>query len=113
MPCVGLADIIEKGDRAEIKKYLLENLAEYVGLVDNVVLGCTHYPLIKDEISAVLGNVKFFDGSVGVSKQLKRVLEKNDLLSSSQTLGTVEFVDSSADEATRIAKQKRFFELLK
>lgn len=113
MPCVGLADIIEKGDRAEIKKYLFENLAEYVGLVDNVVLGCTHYPLIKDEISAVLGDVKFFDGSVGVSKQLKRVLEKNDLLSSSQTLGTVEFVDSSADKATRIAKQKRFFELLK
>ena len=78
-----------------------------------MVLGCTHYPLIKDEISAALGDVKFFDGSVGVSKQLKRVLVKDDLLSSSQAPASIEFFDSSTDEATRIAKQKRFFEFLK
>lgn len=112
MPCVGLADIIEKGDKAEVKKYLTDNFAEYVGLIDNVVLGCTHYPLIKNEIRAVLGNVKFFDGAVGVSKQLKRVLAENNILSSSQTPGNIEFVDSSADEKTRSAKQNRFFELL-
>lgn len=112
MPCVGLADIIEKGDKAEIEDYLNKNFAEYVGLIDNVVLGCTHYPLIKDEIRAVLGDVKFFDGAVGVSKQLKKVLSENDLLSSSQALGNIEFVDSSADEKVRYAKQNRFFELL-
>lgn len=76
MPCVGLADIIEQGDKEKIKAYLKEALSDYVGLIDNVVLGCTHYPLIKDEISAVLGDVKFFDGSVGVSKQLKEYLQK-------------------------------------
>ncbi len=113
MPCVGLADIIEKGDKAEVKKYLTDNFAEYVGLIDNVVLGCTHYPLVKDEIRAVLGNVKFFDGAVGVSKQLKRVLGENNILSSSQAPGNIEFVDSSADEKIRLAKQNRFFELLK
>lgn len=112
MPCVGLADIIEQGDKEKIKAYLKEALSDYVGLIDNVVLGCTHYPLIKDEISAVLGDVKFFDGSVGVSKQLKRVLAKDDLLSSSQAPASIEFFDSSTDEATRIAKQKRFFEFL-
>lgn len=113
MECVGLADVIEKGDEGEIKNYLAKNLGEYSGLVDNVVLGCTHYPLVKKEISDILGDVRFFDGAQGVAKQLKRVLAKDDLLTSSQTLGHIEFVDSSVDERTRQAKQTRFFELIK
>jgi len=47
LPCVGLADIIEAGDEKELKEYLTENLSVYKEKVQNVVLGCTHYPLIK------------------------------------------------------------------
>jgi len=52
--CVGLADVIEKGDREEIKKHLSDTLSQYRGKVDNVVLGCTHYPLVKKEMFAFL-----------------------------------------------------------
>lgn len=110
--CVGLADLIENGDSTGLEKYLTENLGEYKGRAENVVLGCTHYPLAKKEISRVLGKVNFFDGSLGVSKQLKRVLEKNGILSRSCEKGSVEFFDSSLTEDKRLEKEKRFYKLL-
>ena len=48
--CVGLADIIEQGDKTRLENYLDETLNEYKGKVQNVVLGCTHYPLAIKEI---------------------------------------------------------------
>lgn len=38
LACVGLADIIEKGDKTELKRYLQKNLGVYKGNVVNVVL---------------------------------------------------------------------------
>lgn len=81
LACPGLADIIEEGNKEKIKEYLKENLSKYSGKVDNVVLGCTHYPLIQDEIREILGNVKFFNGAPNLAKHLKDVLKENELLS--------------------------------
>ena len=108
MPCHGLADIIEEGNEEKIKLYLKENLSEYAGKVENVVLGCTHYPLVQEQIKQVLGNVKFFNGAPNLAKHLKDVLEENNLLSSSNVKGKVEFEDSSDSEF----KEERFFETL-
>lgn len=106
LPCSGLADLIEKGNMDEVDRYLEDNLKDYKG-VNNVVLGCTHYPLIKDNIKKVLGNVKFFDGSVGVSKELLRQLELRNINYDKEEL-KIDFIDSSGD----INKEKRFRELL-
>ena len=38
LACVGLADIIEEGNKEKIKKYLQLNLGEYKGKIKNVVL---------------------------------------------------------------------------
>ena len=80
LPCVGLADLIEhrknEEDDIEIKNYLERELKEYKGKVKNVVLGCTHYPLIKEQIKEVLGDVEFFDGAKGVAKHAREVLEE-------------------------------------
>ena len=35
-----------------------------------IILGCTHYEFVKDEISFLLNNCEILDGSVGVSKQI-------------------------------------------
>lgn len=113
LSCVGLADLIEQGRDGEIMQYLEEHLSPYAGRAKNVVLGCTHYPLIKKEISTVLGEVRFFDGSKGVSNRLKSVLEQNDLLSDSTKPYTVEFIDSSVGSADRQIKQERFYRILK
>lgn len=93
LPCIGLADIIEKGNNEEeIKKYLKRNLGIYKGKVKNVVLGCTHYPLIQNEIKEILGKVKFFNGAPNLAIHLKNILNQKKLLDNNS--GTVEFIDS-------------------
>lgn len=108
MACKGLADIIEEGNEEKIQKYLKENLSEYVGKVENVVLGCTHYPLVQEQIAQVLGNVKFFNGAPNLAKHLKDVLEENDLITDSQIKGKIDFIDSSNSEY----KKERFMRYL-
>lgn len=107
LPCVGLADIIEAGDKTELKEYLKKNLGEYKDKVKNVVLGCTHYPLAQDEIQEVLGNVEFFNGAPRLAEHLKDVLEKNNLLNENET-GEIEFIDSSNIKV----KEERFWNIL-
>ncbi|MBO4894399.1 MAG: glutamate racemase [Clostridia bacterium] len=112
LACVGLADLIEQGREDELKAYLENLLGKYAGKVENVVLGCTHYPLVKDIIAGVLGDVMFFDGADGVARQLKAVLAAKDLLNPSEEKGTIIFTDSSPDEETRKQKEERFFRYL-
>lgn len=109
LECRGLADIIEDGNENAIKKYLSYNLSEYKGRVENVVLGCTHYPLIQNEIEEVLGKVRFFNGAPNLAMHLKKVLEQNNLIAESKTAGRIEFKDSSNSEF----KKQRFFNYLK
>lgn len=108
IPCKGLADIIEEGNEDKINAYIKENLSEYVGKVENVVLGCTHYPLIQKQIEEFLGKVKFFNGAPSLAIHLKDVLENNNLISNSKNVGQIDFIDSSNSEI----KKQRFFEYL-
>lgn len=105
LSCKGLADIIEEGNKEKIQLYLKENLSKYVGKVENVVLGCTHYPLIEEDITEILGNVKFFNGAFSLAKHLKKVLEDRDLINISQNKGKIEFIDSNNFDC----KRERFF----
>lgn len=109
LQCVGLADIIEKDEKEKVEIYLKQNLLEYKGKIKNVVLGCTHYPLIKNEIEKVLGKVKFFNGAPYLAKHLKEILEEQNLLNNKNEKGYIEFIDSSNNEQ----KKKRFFEIVK
>lgn len=109
LSCSGLADIIEEGDNLKIQKYLNENLKEYSGKISNVVLGCTHYPLIQDDIKNVLGDVKFFNGAPYLAKHLKEILIEKNLLNESNFKGDIRFIDSSNSEL----KKKRFFDYLR
>lgn len=84
IPGEGLVELIESGqaDSEQMHKRLAELLGDYAGQVDAVVLGCTHYPFIKKQISSVLGDVEFFDGGAGAAHQLKRLLGQANLLAS-------------------------------
>lgn len=108
--CIGLADIIEEGNREKINKYLAHNLGVYKNKVKNVVLGCTHYPLIENEITKVLGDVKFFNGSFRLANHLKEILEERKLLSDCTNKGKIEFIDTS-DKVN--IKRERFEEIIK
>lgn len=48
--------------------------------IDSLILGCTHYPLLKDIIGEVVGpNVKLVNPAQETAVELKRLLEANDL----------------------------------
>ncbi len=112
--CEGLADTIEAGNKIDIINNLEENIGRYAGKVQNVVLGCTHYPLIKNEIIEVLGKVDFFEGSKKIAEYLKTILKDKKLINNfevkqKELVNTkIKFIDSSEC----ILKEKRFFELL-
>lgn len=69
LACPGLADAIELG--TGVREKLVELLAK-VPEPEVVVLGCTHYSLIKPEIQKYFPGTKLIDGNEGVAK---RVLE--------------------------------------
>lgn len=67
--CPGLADAIEKRSD-ELPKLLKQYCAplQEAG-VDTVVLGCTHYPLVHDEIRAIMGDaIHIIDTSDAVAR---------------------------------------------
>ena len=47
--------------------------------VDAIVLGCTHYPIIKDEIQKFFPKSIIIDGNKGVAKRVKYLLETNNI----------------------------------
>jgi glutamate racemase len=99
LPCAGLVELIENGivEGDQINSYLKEKLKEYMHLdIASVVLGCTHYPFIKNELIKVVGEkTVIIDGSVGTVNQLKRQLTKNNLLNEKRTKGIVSIYSSS------------------
>lgn len=105
LECSGLADLIENGEEEKIETYLNKKLDKYSKKVGSVVLGCTHYPLIKDKIKKVLGDVEFYDGSIGISKQLEKLIKLNGVV---EKKFDIKFIDSNNDDK----KEKRFYQLL-
>jgi glutamate racemase len=97
--CPGLVEFVERGEiEGENLRAFLTDLFEPLKAekLDSVVLGCTHYPFVKAEISAILGDdVKIFDGSVGTAQNTRRRLENGGLLSEANENGRVIFIDSS------------------
>ena len=92
--CPGLMEYVERGelDSPSLDAYLEELLAPYRGKVDDVVLGCTHYPFVKRAVSRVIGaSVPILDGSEGTARELKRRLDKEGLLRERKSGGKVVF----------------------
>ncbi len=71
LSCPGLADAIEFNDEIDKK---LDELLLGVGNYDYVVLGCTHYPLIKDKIGKYFPDAKIVDGNRGVARRVKEII---------------------------------------
>ena len=52
--------------------------------IDTIILGCTHYPLLKGTIKKVIGNkINIIDSANAVALAVKDLLIKNNLLNNS------------------------------
>ena len=102
-----LAGLIEENQEEEIHQVLERILSPYKEKADSIVLGCTHYSLIKKEISEVLPNIPLIDGSIGISQEVRRQLEGHNLLKQEETPGSLEIVNTKNEELI-----KRSYEIL-
>lgn len=74
--CHGLADAIDRGDMDAITAAISSAAARTPGDVTGVVLGCTHYPLVADEIASQLpAGVVLFDSAEAVAAQTLRRID--------------------------------------
>ena len=91
----GLVELIESGnmDAPQTEALLRKILTPYIGKLDALVLGCTHYPFVKNTISKLLGQqVLLLDGGEGTARQVKKCLAAADLLRTGT--GSVTFENS-------------------
>ena len=80
-PCPLLVPLVEEGwfTRPEtkmiVKKYLSPLKTKQI---DSLILGCTHYPLLKDIIQQKIGKrVRVIDSSVAVTSKVQRFFNEN------------------------------------
>ena len=97
-PCPGLVSQIEKGNLAgkETRAILTRALEPMVNAgVDTIVMGCTHYPFVIPLIHELAGSqLRIIDPAPAVARQVRRVLEANNLLNPGSDVAMVRFVTS-------------------
>lgn len=99
--CPGLVELIEQDQKSstDCKVMLNVYLKPLITKgVDTIVLGCTHYPLVKESISEICGNkVTIMETALPVTEQLQRQLNFHQLLNNSLLVGSAEFYSSKND----------------
>ena len=80
----GLVTLIESGKMhsEEMTKLLKKHIKPMMAKnIDHLVLGCTHYPFLTDQIEEITGSsVKILDSGEAIARQTKVILEQEDLL---------------------------------
>ena len=107
-----LASAIEEGfyndtiPGAVLEAYLEDG---YFSEVDSMILGCTHYPLVRDEVMSMLPkSVEVIDSPKIVALALKSKLENFGLLNADSAVSSNRFQVSDLTENFRLGAQ-RFF----
>ena len=109
-----LAPMIEEGffnnqiSQDIISQYLSD---ESLKNIEALILACTHYPLIKNEIKSVYGeNVSILDSSEVIARALKGHLEDQRLLKTEKTKPHHQFLVSDYTESFEAAARMFFQE---
>ena len=99
-PCPTLVTLLESGDRdspamtAAIRSYIDPLLAAGA---DTLVLGCTHFVFLHEQIQAAAGPAtRLVDSSAGVARNLHNRLQTASLLKTGATPGTESFWSTAA-----------------
>jgi glutamate racemase len=96
--CPGLVEQVERADLHSLEtegllRQLITPLLEQGA--DTLVLGCTHYPFLRDTIQRVAGDgVTLLDPAEAVARELARRLANNGGLTTQAAPGSVQFFTS-------------------
>src|SRR6185369_14836713 len=108
--CPLLVPLVEEGwtnhrlARSILREYLAPILRHRI---DTLILGCTHYPLLKTSIRGVTGkNVALVDSAESCAVYVRERLEHLRLLSTKRRAGILQpFVTDEADRFAELAKR--------
>ena len=91
----------QKDVTKKVTQIYLEPLKERS--VDTLILGCTHYPILKTVVKKVMGrSVVLVDSGLEVAKEAKEILDASGLLNGSKKKGREKFFVS--DEPSRFVR---------
>ena len=106
--CPLFVPIIEEGwIRGDVVTLTAEKYLSSVkhNSVDSLVLGCTHYPMIKNVIKDIV-NIPLIDSAVETAKEVNRILKGENMLRSNKGKVTREFfVTDSPEKFTNTGKR--------
>ncbi len=98
--CPLFVPLVEEGRLSgKITRLVAEEYLEEVKRqdVDTLVLGCTHYPLLKDVVGEVMGpEVRLIDSAYETAAEVERVLDKHSLMNTSKGQATTEYLVTDA-----------------
>lgn len=109
-PCPGLVEHIERGnlDSLALRKLLTRFMAPLLDRgADTLILGCTHYPLVRHQIESIAGpGVQIIDSGAAVARQLSRQLHAHGLLRDTPHSGCERFWTSGdPDQVQRVIRE--------
>lgn len=85
-----------------VAHYLKDLKAEKI---DNLILGCTHYPLLKKTIKSFFGNgVNLVDSSIETAKEVKKILDASAMLKSRGKTTHGIFITDTSSHFVKTAK---------
>jgi len=103
----GLVELVESGKARspEADSLLKALLNPYRDMqIDAIVLGCTHYPFLRDAIQALFPRAGIFDGLNGTAMRLKYLLDQNGLRSGDAP-GSVEYQSSAGPASVALMRR--------
>ncbi|MBK8499857.1 MAG: glutamate racemase [Flavobacteriales bacterium] len=102
-PCPGLVKQIEAGEfdtpktEAMLRGWLEPMLERNI---DALVLGCTHYPIVRPLIERLVGpDVRVIDPAPAIARQVKRLLDESGLAAPPDAKGAVTYWTSGDPDA--------------
>lgn len=102
--CDGLEEQVEDLDYSGIEKSLKKSASKVIDFgADVVVLGCTHYPLIKERIQKNLHpKIAVIDSGKAVAQRVRFILTKNRIISS-QKVSEIYFTTADPTKFSKVA----------
>ena len=104
-----LVPLVEEGwlNEKETKDILKKYLNFFNGKkIDTLLLGCTHYPLLKPLIKEILPGINIIDSAIEISKTIKILLESQGMMSSRNNSNkTTFYVTDTPEKFNKIASK--------
>ncbi|MDF7670504.1 glutamate racemase [Orbaceae bacterium ESL0721] len=99
-------------DMVELKR-LMQPWLMLPTIPDTIVLGCTHYPFIKDELQLIFPQATFIDSGVAIAKRVSNLLTLNNQLDDQLSEPNIILSTQYNKYVERIAKKLKDYNFLK